>query len=504
MLRGAARMSWLAGLTYGPTPRTVAIQRLVSRGPPEILDSAATIARRTIQLPDAFENTGAMLVRDTLLRVHERVGDGTALTAVLLHSVLREASRHLTGDGANAELRSELHHGLTRLRSALQEQARPIDEVTSIQALVAGLVSDPCAADVLAEVLEAVGAEGVVMVETGQAIETTREYVDGVRWDEGYLSTYFVTDGSGIARVLQPCVLITDLPVEHADQLVPLLEACVGMSRRQLLIVAPEMRDPAVRLLLANRQRGVLEGVVAVRAPGAYEPQREQILEDLALLTGARYVRVAAGDRLESISAADLGSARQAWARHDRFAILGAAGDRPAIRARALAVRAELGRVHDEPARRMWLQKRLGNLSGVAAVVRVGGATDVEREERRLRVEAAMQSGRLALREGVVPGGGAALIECASALTRDTVAERVLVRALSDPLRRIAQLAGCDPSTVANQARCHPRLAFDAIRRSWTSTLVDPYAVVSAALEASVSAAATAIGAEAIIRRVHD
>jgi chaperonin GroEL len=492
-------MSRLAALTYGPTPGTVAIQPLVGSGPPEVLDSAATIARRTIGLPDAFENAGAMLVRHTLLRVQERVGDGGGLTALLLHRILLESTNQLAGGGDPAEIRLGLETGLAYACAALQSQVRSIDNASDIQSLMAGLVIEPSVVEVLAEVLEAVGAQGVVLVDSGQALETTREYLDGVRWDEGYLSPHFINDG-GVARVLQPSVLITDLAIERANQLLPLLELCVATGRRQLMIVAPEVRDSAIGLVVANLQRGVLEGVVAVKAPGAYHGQSESILEDLAVLTGGRCLRAAAGDRLERVNAGDLGSARQAWARRDAFAILGAGGQRQAIRRRAIGVRAELGAVHDNPAQRRLLEKRLANLAGVAAIVRIGGASDVEREERRLRVEAAMRSGQLALSGGVVPGGGAALIAAAESLTDWTVAERMLKRALVSPARLIARLAGLDPGLIVAQASSHPGEGFDVLRKCWTAALVDPYAVVRAALEASVSAAATALTAEAVIR----
>jgi chaperonin GroEL len=493
-------MSRLAALTYGPTPRTVAIQRLVGSGPPEILDSAATIARRTIELPDPFENAGAMLVRDTLLGVQERVGDGGALAAVLLHRLLVESARYLAGGGDAVELRAGLETGLACVHCALESQVQPIDTATQIQSLIASLVTDPHVVEVLAEVLEAVGAEGVVLVEGGQSLDTTREYLDGVRWDEGYLSPHFVKDGS-VARVVQPCILVTDLAIERAEQLVPLLEVCVASGRRQLMIVGPEVRDAAMGLVFANLQRGVLDGAVAVKAPGGYDGQRELILEDLAVVTGGRCLRSAAGDRLEGVCATDLGSARQAWARRDTFAILGAAGHRPAIRERAIGVRAELGAVRDNPSQRRLLQKRLANLAGVGAIVRVGGASDAEREERRLHVEAALRSAQLALSQGVVPGGGASLIAASAALGQRTPAEQALKRALASPLRLIAHLAGLESSVIAGQACAHPGQSFDVIRQCWTSTLLDPYPVVLTAVEASVRAAATALCAEAVIRR---
>ena len=494
-------MSLLTALTYGPTPRMVAIQRLAGSGPPEVLDSAATIARRTIELPDAFENAGAMLVRDALLRMHDRVGDGGALTAVLLHRLLLESATFLAGGGDPIALRADLESAGRCVRKALQLQARPLDTMSSVRGLLTGLVGEPQELEILAEVIEAVGSDGVVLVEPGQAAEITREYVDGVRWDEGYLSPNFVTDGTGVARVLRPAILITDMSIERADQLVPLVELCLATNRRQLLIVAPELRNAATGLLLVNQQKGVLESVVAVKAPGAFDRQQGSILEDLAILTGGLCVCTAAGNRLESICAKDLGSARQAWARRDSFAILGATGDRPTIRARAIGVRSELETTHANPSERRLLEKRLANLSGVAAVVRVGGATDAEREVGCLRVEAAIRSSRLALDEGVVPGGGVALLNCAQSLTHATAAARMLKRALAGPLRRIAKSAGLDASSIAAHAFCHPGEAFDVVRLTWTPTLVDPYAVVSAALEASISAAAIAITADAVVRR---
>jgi chaperonin GroEL len=489
LLRGAARLSRLAALTYGPTPRTVAVDRLVGSGAPEVLDSAATIARRMIELPDSFENAGAMLVRDTLMGMHERVGDGSALTAVLLESLLRESSRLLEAEVDPLSLRAELSAAAARAQCALKAQARPIE---NIEALIVAHTSDPGLGALLAEVVDSVGSDGMVLVESGQGTEVTREYVDGARWDAGFLSAYFVTDGSGLARVLQPRVMLTDVAVDRAEQLVPLLELCVERGERRLLIVAPEVRHGAMGMLLLNRDRGVLDSVLAVKAPSAAE------LEDLAVLTGGRCLCAAAGDRLEDVRETDLGRARQAWARHNTFTILGAGGGRDAIRAHMMAVRAELGAARDNPAERRQYERRIANLCGVAAVVRVGGASESEREALRLHVEAATRSARLALLDGVVAGGGAELLRCASGAS---AGDRILGRALASPLRLIARSAGFDAERIVAEARLQPDAAFDVLSGRWTHLLVDPYAVVAAALEASVSAVLTAVTAEAVIRR---
>jgi chaperonin GroEL len=286
---------------------------------------------------------------------------------------------------------------------------------------------------------------------------------------------------------------VTDISVERAEQLVPLLELCVASGERRLLIVTPEMRDAAAGLLLLNRHRGVLESVLAVKAPSG-----EGVLEDVAILTGSRCLRTDAGDRLENIRETDLGRARQTWARHDGCTILGAGGDLAAIRARTIAVRSELAAVRDNPAARRAYERRIANLCGVAAVVRVGGASETECEALRLRVESALRSAQFGLLEGAVPGGGAALLHCARA---GSTGERILGRALASPLRLIARQAGYDAGSIASEARMRPGMAFDVLNGVWTDALVDPYTVVAAALEASASAAATAMGAEAVIRR---
>jgi chaperonin GroEL len=483
-------MSRLAAMTYGPTPRTVAVQRLVGSGPPEVLDSGATVARRMIELPDPFENAGAMVVRDTLLRVQERVGDGSALTAVLLHSLLRESNRWLAAHADPRVLGEELAVAGSGAGCALRAQARPLE---GAEAVMAAHAFDPRLAALLTEVVDSVGPDGVVLVENGQGIDVTREYQDGARWDEGYLSPYFVTDGSGRAQVVQPRILVTDLSIERVEQVVPLLELCVAHGERQLLIVTPQLCDAAASLLLLNRERGVLDAVLVVKAPPT-----EGVLEDMAILTGSRCLRAATGDRLENIRETDLGRARQAWARHGECSILGAGGDRAAIRARTVAIRAALAAVRDNPAARRECEHRMANLCGVAAVVRVGGATEIERDALRLRVEAATRSAQLALQEGVVPGGGAALLRCAC---DGSTGERIVGRALATPLRLIAQQAGYNPALIISESRVRPGMAFDVLRGVWTDALVDPYRVVAAAVEASVSAAVTSITAEAVIRR---
>ena len=502
-------MGRLACATYGPLPGNVGVERLVG-GAPEVLDSAATIARRTIELPDSFENAGAMLLRSAIREVHERVGDGTALVALLTTALVAEANRWIEGGCDLRELRAGLEAALADALVALRQQARPVDSPALLRVLMGSLVRDPSLAALLTEVVDAVGAEGVVMVEAGQGTETTREYLDGVRWNEGFVSPYFATDGGSTVRVVEPAILLTDQSVTRPEQLVPCLEACVGAHIQNLVVVAPEVSSAAVGLLLANRDRGAFDGVLAVRAPGL-NGQRTAILEDLAVMTGGECVRADACASLEQVRVGKLGRARQVWANASNFAVLGARGTRSSVRDRAAGVRKELAAVGGDGVARRVLQQRLGNLAGTAALIRVAASSDLERDERRLEVEAAVRAGALALLQGVVAGGGAALAACGEAVARgggaqEQAGRRLLARALKGPMRHIAARAGLDPGIVLAEARRRgPDWSFDALRNEWvlapSAGPLDAYAVIATALEVSVSAAISAMSVNAVISR---
>jgi chaperonin GroEL len=442
--------------------------------------------------------------------LHARVGDGTTTAAVLLQALVRETDRY-AGGGDLVRLRREIEHGLRVALDALWRQARPIETPDEIARVAASVVLEPGVATILGEALDAVGPDGVVLVEEGQGRETTCQYVDGACWNAGWASAYFADDGQATARVVEPRILVTDHAVGDARQLLPVLEACMAAGERRLVVIAPEVRDPAVALLLVNRQRGVLDGALAIRAPSIGR-QRTRILEDLAILTGGRCVRAEAGERLEEVKAEDLGRARQVWATRSAFGVLGGRGERAAIRRRLAEAKAEAVAVRDDRYLYDKIQERIGKLAGTAAVVRVGAPTTAAREDLRLRVEAAVAAARLALAQGVVPGGGAALLACAQVLEEaaspDTraVGLRVLARALAEPMRVIVGHAGHDAGAVVAEGRRRgPGWTFDVVRGAWvdawSSGLVDAAAVVAAALEASVGGACASLSVEGLIRR---
>jgi chaperonin GroEL len=510
LVRGIDQMAGLVAPTLGPIAGTVAIDSLVSQTP-EVLDSGATIARRTIQLADPFEDMGGMLVRDLLRQVFERVGDGTATTAVLTRALVHGVERYLTAGGNARQVERELRCALEVAVEALSAMAQPIDGARAIANVVASVVNQPRVAEVVGEVLETTGPDGAVVVEGGEAIETTFEYIEGVRWDEGVFSEVFLAGGQTTVRLLEPRILVTDCMLERAEQVMPVLEACLAAGERRLLVIAPDIREAVVGLLALNVERGVFESIVAVRTPSTGDV-RAAILADLAVVTGARLAQAAAGGLTDYV-AANLGWARQAWATRKAFGIVGGRGSRSAIRQRVAEARAELSRLEHDPQARKMIQQRIGRLDGLGALIRVGAATPIERDALLARVEASVTAARLAMVDGVVPGGGAALAACAARLRSrrlaadDGVASAILARALCAPMRTIAYNAGWrEPGAIVDEAeRRGQPWTFDVVRGAWVDAwqagLVDPLVVVRTALETSVSAACTAATTGALVRR---
>jgi chaperonin GroEL len=512
MLRGIEQMTALVRPTLGPLPRTVAVAHIGGQQPPEILDNAAVIGRRTLELADPFENMGAMLIRHLVWRLFEQVGDGGATAAVLTQALVRGGAKLIAAGVNPVGIRRGMQLGLVEAISALRCQARTIDGPTDIARSVERSVHDAQLAELIGEVVDAVGVDGAIIVEDAPGTTTVHEYLDGIRWNEGYVSSFLLKqDEATSARLLNPRILATNYVLESAEQLLPTLEACVASGDRSLLVVAPEVRDPAIGMLVANRERGVLDTVVAVKAP-SFGEQRARILHDIAVITGGRCISQDRGERLADVTVQDLGRARHAWATRRAFGILGGRGNKAAIRERLAEAKAEL-RLSDraDEYTTNLIKERIGKLAGTAAIIRVGAPTAAEQQERKLRVETAVKAARAAVQEGVVPGGGAALLACVPALENVSTASddecfgvQALAQALAEPMRAIVGNAGVDDVAVV-QSRACPGMAFDVIERRWVDAyatgLVDPLAVVLAALEISVSSAVMALTAEVLVHR---
>lgn len=513
ILCGVDRMAALVRPTLGPLPRTVLIAGQTPRAAPEILDHAATILRRTIQIADPFADMGAMLVRHLAWTVFTRAGDGAATAVVLAQAILRAAAPAVAAGADPQALRRGIARGLAVAQDELRRQSRPVDGAAAIARVIVGVVREPQVAATIAEVIEAIGPDGAALIEDWQGMTTTAEYIDGLRWHSGLLSPYLLGAGEHVGRLQEPRILATDLPLTTAADLLPALEACVAAGERHLLVIAPEIGGDALGLLLVNRARGVLGGALAVRAPGT-GAQRGHILADIAVATGGRAFLAAAGARLADVTIADLGRAHHVWAMASSFGILGGRGDTAAVRRRIGEAKAELRATPpDEERERQRIRERIGKLAGMAAIIYVGAPTDSARAEMRTRVEAAVTAAQATLRDGAVPGGGAAFVACVPALERlaatlhgeDALGVRLLARALPEPMRAIAANAGLDPRALFSDPRaCTPGWTFDVLRRvwveAWAGGVIDPLPVVLAALEGAVSTAIMALTTETLIR----
>jgi chaperonin GroEL len=511
LLRGMEQMTKLLRPTLGPVARTVAVASLLNKQP-EILDDGATIARRTIELSDPFETIGAMIVRHLAWRVHEAAGDGATTAAVIATRLMYEGTRVIAAGASPVGVRHGIEQAMEVAREELQAQARPIELPEEIAKIVRGAVRDEKIAEIIGEVIEGVGEDGAILIENANGFETEYQYLEGIHWDEGWHSPSFLRDHEAVVRLIDPRILISDMAIQQPEDLVPILNLCAQAGERALLVIAPEISESALSMLIVNRQRGVLESV-AVKTP-SHGDSRIGILDDLAVSTGGRCFHDQLGESLANATLADLGKARQAWARPRSFGILGGLADRDAIRTRIGRLRSELSSVKDDEWLRKKLQERIGKLSGSSAMIVVGAHSEAARDELKLRVESAVTMARSAVRDGVVPGGGAAFLACAAIIEAavvgrrddEAVGWRALAAALREPMEAIAHNAGLDAKAiVATGVKRAPHETYDVWRGQWVDPweagLLDSVGVLLAAMDGGVSAAAAALTSEVLIHR---
>jgi chaperonin GroEL len=508
--QGIAAMVETVRPTLGPLPRTVAVEDVTSGRPIEVLDDAATILRRIIELPDPYVSMGAMLLRHAVWRTYDRVGDGGATTAVLLQAIVRHVAPCLAAGGDPLLVRAHLQRGLALVTRALRAQARPLAGPEDIAKVALTLCHDAELAKMLGEILDIIGPEGCLLVEDGYTAGLSRQYVEGVHWNEGYLSPYFITDqDKQEVRLDGPLLLISDLRLSGAEELVPLLERLVAAHCPALLVIADEVSGSALSLLLANHRGGTLP-CAAVRAPfqGA---QRAQILADLAVLTGGRVVSAASGERAAHLGLDDLGRATHVWVNAGNFGVHGGDADPLAVRRRIAEVKAALAATEQGDEREQ-VRRRLGKLLGGVAMLYIGAASEGLQRVRKGLAQRTVQALRLALEAGVVPGGGAAYLECRRSLqgpadaAEGRAAFAALGAALEEPLAVIATNAGFDRQAVIGQLATAPRgQGFDAetgqVLDMWRAGILDPVPVLQTALEVAVSAAVMVLTSDVLIHK---
>ncbi len=498
------------GETLGPRGRNVVLERKF--GSPTITNDGVTIAKE-IDLKDPFENMGAQLAREVATKTNDVAGDGTTTATVLASAIVREGMRNVAAGANPMSLKRGLEKAARKAVQSFRDQARPVQGKEQIAQVAAISANDPEIGTLIAEVMEKVGKDGVITVEESKGLRYETEYVDGMQLDRGYVSPYFVTNSDRMeAEIENPYILITDKKLSAVNELVPALERVLQVTR-DLVIICDDLDGEALATLVVNKLRGTVN-VLAVKAP-SFGDRRKAILEDIALLTGGQFITEDVGRKLETVTAADLGRARKVVSNKDSTTIIEGAGSDEAIQARIKQIKAQVEDATSEFDREK-LQERLAKLAGGVAVIKVGAATEVELKEKKARVEDALSATRAAVEEGVVAGGGVALLRAAHALAPlekelqgdERTSVQILRRALEEPMRLIAENAGQEGSVVVEEVRRKedPNFGYDALEDRFGDLLefgiIDPVKVARTALDNAVSIAAMVLTTESLVTEI--
>ena len=508
MAAGVKKLSDAVKVTLGPKGRYVALER--SFGAPLVTNDGVTVARE-IDLEDPVENMGAQLVREAAVKTNDVAGDGTTTATLLADVIVAEGLRNVTAGADALGIRRGIEMATEAVVDAIKASAQEVtteDQVANVGTISAG---DEVIGKKIAEAMEAVGKDGAISVEESQTFGIDIDIVQGMQYDRGYISPYMATDTERMEAVLaDPFILLTDLKVSSIQDLIPLLEQ-VMKSGRPLLIVAEDVEGEALGTLLLNKLRGTLN-VVAIKAPG-FGDRRSRILEDIAVVTGGKVVSKDFGMTLADVKLEDLGTAKTVKVTKDTTVIIDGAGDKAAVDARIASMRAELERLESEFDREK-LQERLAKLSGGVAVLKVGAATESELKEKKSRIEDALQATRAAVEEGIVAGGGVALVNAIPALDKLSVSDNdekvgvdIIRKALEAPMRAIASNAGYEGSVVVEKVKGLPAGEGVNFANGETGNMIamgvnDPVKVTRTALQSAASVAALILITEATVNEI--
>jgi chaperonin GroEL len=496
--------------TLGPRGRNVAIDKKF--GSPTVTHDGVTVAKE-IELKDPFENMGARLFVEAATKTDDVAGDGTTTATVLAQAIVGEGLR-LVAAGANPMLiKRGLDKGATAIIEALRNLAQPVKDQSEVANVAAISAADQEIGTLLAEVMDKVGKDGVITVEEGRGLGYETEYTEGMQLDRGYISAYFVTNSDRMEAVQEePYILITDKKISSIQEMLPVLEKVLQVTKN-LLIIAEDVDGEALATLVVNKLRGTIN-VLAIKAPG-FGDRRKAMLQDIAILTGGTVISEEIGRKLDSATIEDLGRARRVVATKDDTTIIEGYGDESAIRGRIEQIRAQIETTTSDFDREK-LQERLAKLAGGVAVVKVGAATEPELKERKHRVEDALRSTRAAVEEGIVPGGGVALINVLSALENVQIANdderaavQILRRALEEPIRQLARNAGEDGAVIIDTVRRYqkeqgnPAIGYNVMTGEYGSMLeqgvIDPVKVTRSAVQNAVSIASMILTTDALV-----
>jgi len=499
--------------TLGPKGRNVALDRKF--GSPTITHDGVTVAKE-IELEDPFENMGAQLLKEAATKTNDIAGDGTTTSTVLAHAMVTEGLKNLAAGANPMLLKRGIEAASKAVAQGISDQAIEVTTHEEIANVATISAQDRTIGELIAEVMDKVGKDGVITVEESKGLEFETEYVEGMQFDRGYISPYFITDPEHMESVIsEPYLLIHDKKISAAADIVPVLEKLVQIGKRELVIIAEDIDGEALATLVLNKLRGMLN-VLAVKAPG-FGDRREAMLQDIAVLTGATVISEKTGRKLETTTVADLGRAEKVVATKDDTTIVGGKGDPSGIKGRIEQIRVEIDRTTSDYDREK-LQERLAKLSGGVAIIRVGAATETELKEKKHRVEDALSATRAAVEEGIVPGGGVALINAADCLTDlkmdspdEQIGINIVRKALEVPMHRIVENAGYEGSVVVQTVRGFKKdgpthKGFDVMVGDYVDMVkngvIDPAKVTRGALENATSIAAMILTTEALITEV--
>jgi chaperonin GroEL len=505
MLKGVNTLADAVKVTLGPRGRNVVLEK--SWGSPTVTKDGVTVAKE-IELADKFENMGAQMVKEVASKTSDAAGDGTTTATVLAQAIYREGQKMVAAGHNPMALKRGLEKGVAAVVGALKGLSHPTKDKKEIAQV--GAVSangDPKVGELISEAMEKVGKEGVITVEEAKSMETTLDVVEGMQFDRGYLSPYFVTNAEKMAVSLdEPYILLHEKKISSMQDLLPLLES-VARSGKPLLIVAEDVDGEALATLVVNKLRGTLQAA-AVKAPG-FGDRRKAMLQDIAVLTGGQVISEDLGIKLENIGLNELGRCKSVRVDKDNTTIVDGAGDRKEMEGRMKQIRTQIEETTSDYDREK-LQERLAKLVGGVAVINIGAATETEMKEKKARVEDALNATRAAVEEGVAPGGGVALIRCLSALDRVDASESekngiaLLRRAMQEPLRQIVFNAGLEPSVVLNKVlEGKDDYGFNAATLDYGNMVeagvIDPAKVVRFALQNAASVAGLMLTTQAMI-----
>jgi chaperonin GroEL len=500
--------------TLGPKGRNVALDRKF--GSPTITHDGVTVAKE-IELEDPFANMGAQLLKEAATKTNDIAGDGTTTSTVLAHAIVTEGLKTLAAGANPMRLKLGIEQGVDAVVASLRKMSQKIETKDEIASVATNSAADPEIGKLIADVMDKVGKDGVITVEESKSLQFETEYVEGMQFDRGYSSSYFITDSEHMETVIaEPYILIYDKKISAAADIVPLLEKLVQIGKRDLVIIAEDVDGEALATLVLNKLRGMLN-VVAVKAPG-FGDRRKAMMQDIAVLTGGQLISEETGRKLETTTLEDLGKAEKVVCDKDNTTIVGGKGDAAQIKGRIEQIRVEIDKSTSDYDKEK-LQERLAKLSGGVAIIRVGAATETELKEKKHRVEDALSATRAAIEEGIVPGGEIVFINAMTALDKvkmdgedETIGVNIVRKSLEAPIRKLAANAGQDGAVIIESVRRmakeqnNKHIGYNVITGEYGDMLkagvIDPLKVVRGALENAASIAAMILTTECLVTDV--